>query len=302
MIFDPVARANLAGFAAIGMWALLALFTDASGAVPPFQLAAMTFGVGCLVCWIWQRRQNATAPHKGARHPIQWRVAIIGSLGLFGYHALYFTALRNAPPIEASLIAYLWPLLIVVGSGFLPGGTLGWHHIVGALMGFAGTALIVTGGDGFSVKAEFAFGYGIALVAAFTWTAYSLGARRFANVDTSVVIIYCGLSALMAFACHLVFEQTVWPDNSTQWMAIIALGLLPVGVAFYVWDHAMKHGDVALVGAASYCAPLLSSIILIVVGGVPLTWVVGVACLLITAGALLAAKNMLRASAGRTIP
>lgn len=299
MISNSVTRANLAGFAAIGMWALLALFTDASGQVPPFQLAAMTFAVGAGVCLLWQLRQNAisTEPSgslKSALSAMPWRVAIIGSLGLFGYHALYFTALRNAPAIEASLIAYLWPLLIVVGSGLLPGGTLGWHHVVGALMGFGGTALIVTGGAGFSVKSEFAFGYGIALIAAFTWTAYSLGARRFADVDTSIVIVYCGLSAVMASVCHFAFEQTIWPDTAAQWAAIVGLGLLPVGAAFYVWDHAMKRGDVALVGAASYCAPLLSSIILIVVGGAPLNWAIAVACLLITAGALLAAKDMLR--------
>lgn len=289
LISDPVARASFAGFAAIAMWALLALFTDASGAVPPFQLAAMTFAIGALVCFIWQWRCNGGQPWP----PIRWRVALVGSVGLFGYHGLYFTALRNAPAIEASLIAYLWPLLIVVGSSLLPGGRLGWHHLAGALMGFAGTGLIVTGGSGFVVKPDYAFGYAIAFVAAFTWATYSLGARRLADVDTSIVVAYCALSALFALIFHAAFEQTVWPANTVEWSAVVALGLLPVGAAFYVWDYAMKHGDVALVGAASYCAPLLSAIILVAAGRAPFTWAIAVACVLITAGAVLAAKDLI---------
>ncbi len=38
--------ATAAGFGAIGLWGLLALFTAASGTVPPFQLTAMTFAIG----------------------------------------------------------------------------------------------------------------------------------------------------------------------------------------------------------------------------------------------------------------
>lgn len=41
--------ATLAGFLAIIMWALLALLTDLSGQVPPFQLSALAFSIATLV-------------------------------------------------------------------------------------------------------------------------------------------------------------------------------------------------------------------------------------------------------------
>ncbi|MFX6201937.1 hypothetical protein ABTF50_21280, partial [Acinetobacter baumannii] len=41
--------ATLLGFGAIGLWGLLALFTAASGQVPPFQLPAMTFAIGGVI-------------------------------------------------------------------------------------------------------------------------------------------------------------------------------------------------------------------------------------------------------------
>lgn len=282
--------ATLAGGAAIIMWALLALLTDLSGTMPPFQLAAITFAIGTLVGIGWSM---ARPPAK--RWPKRWGVIIAGSCGLFAYHALYFMALRNAPAIEASLIAYLWPLLIVVGSALLPGQRLRWFHVVGALCGFAGTGLIVTGGTGFAPKPEYAFGYGVALAAAFTWATYSLAARRIADVPSSVVTLYCAGSAILALIAHLLFETTIWPDGTGQWLAIIGLGLLPVGAAFYVWDHAMKHGHVAVIGAASYAAPLLSSLILIAAGRAAMSWQIWTACILITLGAIIAAKDLIGA-------
>jgi drug/metabolite transporter (DMT)-like permease len=139
-----MARATAIGFSAILMWALLALFTQASGQVPPFLLSALSFSVGTAI------GLAALALRSRRRGPMRVPASawLLGVAGLFGYHFLYFTALRNAPAVEASLIAYLWPLFIVVGSALMPGERLGVHHVAGAVMGLAGTALIVTGGKG----------------------------------------------------------------------------------------------------------------------------------------------------------
>ncbi|KJS11819.1 MAG: membrane protein, partial [Hoeflea sp. BRH_c9] len=133
---------TLIGFSAIVMWSALAVLTAASGTMPPFQLSAICFLIGSLIGLSAMLRDPRRL--RAFRQPA--RVWALGLFGLFGYHFLYFTALRNAPAVEAGLIAYLWPLLIVVGSALLPGERLGWHHVAGALMGLAGTALILMGG------------------------------------------------------------------------------------------------------------------------------------------------------------
>lgn len=283
-----MARATLIGFSAVVMWALLALLTARSGAVPPFQLSALTFTIGTAV----GLAMRVIAPP--ARHdPIPPVVWLIGIGGLFGYHFFYFTALRNAPAVEASLIAYLWPLLIVVGSALLPGEKLRWHHLAGAALGLAGAFLIVTRGGTLSFDAQYAFGYAMAGVCAVTWAAYSLLSRRFPAVPTSVVTWFCAATALLSLLCHLALEDTVWPETTGQWLAIVGLGLMPVGAAFYSWDHGVKHGNIQVLGAASYAAPLLSTLVLIAAGAATATTSVLVACLLITAGAVLAARTML---------
>ena len=232
-------RATLIGFTAILMWALLALFTAASGKMPPFQLSAVCFLIGSLPgIFVLLARPERT---RLLRQPA--KVWITGILGLFGYHFLYFTALRNAPAVEAGLIAYLWPLLIVVGSALLPGEKLWWHHIVGALCGLAGTVLIV-GKNGFAFDPAYSIGYFTAFLCAFTWAAYSLVSRKFEKVSTDVVTGFCLATSILSLLCHLALETTVWPDNMAQWAAVVGLGLFPVGLAFYVWDYGVKNGDI----------------------------------------------------------
>ncbi|WP_179378176.1 aromatic amino acid exporter YddG [Jannaschia marina] len=277
--------ATLAGFGAIVLWALLALFTTFSGDVPPLQLLAMCFAIGGALGGLAGLRRRGW---RAWRQPL--RVWALGVGGLFGYHLLYVLALRNAPAVQASLIAYLWPLLIVLFSAL--GAGLRPHHLIGALLGLAGAALIVTGGQGVSLSSEYATGYAIALVAAFFWSSYSVLSRRFASVPTDAVTGFCLATALLSALAHLGLEETVRPAG-IEWLAILGLGLGPVGLAFFLWDIGVKRGDLPVLGAASYAAPLLSTLVLIAAGQAELTWVVAVACLLITAGAALAAKDMI---------
>jgi drug/metabolite transporter (DMT)-like permease len=282
-------RATLIGFSAVAMWALLALLTDASGEVPPFLLSAITFaigtGVGLLARLFMPRQQQKV------RIPPQ--VWVIGIAGLFGYHFFYFTALRTAPAVEASLIAYLWPLLIVIGSALMPGERLAWNHVAGALLGLAGTFLIVTRGGGLSFDASYAFGYAMAGVCALVWSAYSLLSRRFPSVPTTIVTWFCAATSVLSLACHLMLEETVLPADAGQWLAVLGLGLMPVGAAFYAWDIGVKRGNIQVLGAASYAAPLLSTLVLIATGFAEPGWRILAACLLITGGAVLAAKSLL---------
>ena len=165
-------------------------------------------------------------------------------------------------------------------------------------MGLAGTVLIVAR-SGVSFEGRHAFGYAAAFLCALTWSSYSLVSRRFGAVPTDVVTAFCLATAVLALLCHMMLETTVWPQSGSQWLAVLGLGLMPVGAAFYAWDHGVKRGDIQVLGAASYAAPLISTIVLIAAGFGELSWRIALACLLITGGAALAARNMiLQAAAG----
>jgi drug/metabolite transporter (DMT)-like permease len=286
------ARASTAatsiGLGAILLWSALALMTAASGEVPPFELAALTFAVGggCGLVYAAARGRLAALIQP-------WPVRLVGVGGLFGYHALYFAALRRAPPAEASLIAYLWPLLIVLLSALQPGERLSARHIIGAVLGLAGVVTLFAGkADGALFSGASWSGDILALGCAFVWSTYSVASRRLKEAPTEAVAGFCLVTALLAALCHFLFETTIAPANVGQWLAILGLGLGPVGLAFYVWDYGVKHGDIKLLGVAAYAAPVLSTLILVAAGFAPATASLALACALIVAGAAVASIKL----------
>jgi len=280
--------ATIIGFSAVALWALLALFTVATQPVPPFQLNAMAFAIGGTVGVVWLAATGGFGQLVG----INWRVYAFGTIGLFGYHALYFTALRLAPPAEAGLIAYLWPLLIVLFSGLLPGERLRAGHVLGALVSLAGAALILLPGlgGGGGVGAGAIAGYVCAIACALTWSGYSVLSRRLGSTPTGSGVVFCLATAALSALAHVTFEDTVRPDGALGWAAVLSLGLGPVGLAFYTWDIGVKRGDIQLLGTAAYAAPLLSTLALILAGMAQARRELLLAAILITLGAGLAAR------------
>ncbi len=284
-----MSRATLIGFSAILLWSVLALLTKATEPVPPFLLNTLTFAVGGSIGMIWVLRNGGLTRLRG----VSWRVYAFGTAGLFGYHALYFSALRLAPAAEAGLISYLWPLLIVLLSGLLPGERLRAGHIIGAVMGFGGAVLIVGGGSA-GYDPTYLPGYALAFGCALTWAGYSVISRRLGAAPTDTVAVFCLATAALSLPLHLIFEPTIWPASSAGWLAVLALGAGPVGVAFYTWDIGVKQGDIQMLGIASYAAPLLSTLALVAAGLARPTGSLALAALLITLGAGIAAGASLR--------
>lgn len=282
-------KATLIGAVALLSWATLAALALAAGNTPPFLLVALSFGIAALIVLIkWTVRGESIIAHL-RQPPLAWA---LGVGGLFGFHALLFFALQNAPAVEANLINYMWPLLIVFFSALLPGHRLRWFHVTGTIMGLIGVVVLVTKGRSLSFEAAHISGYAAAFASAMIWSTYSVLSRLFAKVPSEAVGGFCGAGALLAFACHLAFEPSIWPEG-WQWLAVIVLGLGPAGGAFFVWDYGVKHGDIQVLGALSYSVPLLSTLILIAIGGGAFTAEVAVACVLIIGGALIAGKEML---------
>jgi len=287
---------TLVGGIAVLLWATLALFTTTASEIPPFELVALTFAIAFLLFlgkWTIGRMRGGAPVLSHLRQP--WRAWLIGVAGLFGYHALYFTAFAHAPAVAASLIAYLWPLLLVLFSALLPGERLRWWHVAGGFAGFAGAAILVLqkSGDGAGFDRAYAVGYLAALGCAFTWSGYSLLSRRLGNVPSDAVGGSCGVTAVLGLLTHLACEATVWP-GATGWLAVLALGLGPVGIAFFVWDYGVKRGDIQVLGALAYASPLISTILLVIFDRAQASAALALACALIVGGAFLAAKDVVR--------
>ena len=289
---SPAAKtraATLIGLARSCLWSALALMTAASGKMPPFEMAALTFLVG----GGFGLAYAAARGRLGAlRQP--WPVWPVGVGGLFGYHALYFAALRlraagRGEPDRLSLaVADRADVGAAAGrtaerapyrrraARIRRRGVLFWGKAGGAVRG--------------ALTRDVALGYALALGCAFVWSSYSVLSRLLKSAPTEAVAGFCLATSVLAAICHFAFETTVVPESATQWAAIVGLGLGPVGLAFYVWDHGVKHGDIRLLGVAAYAAPVLSTLILVLAGYAPATASLALACALIVGGAAAASR------------
>ncbi len=271
--------ANAWALGAIALWGTLAAISLRLASVPPFLLTAIALLIGALV----------GGKSLLGRPPPPAALAL-GACGLFGFHFFLFLALRHAPPVEANLVNYLWPLLIVLLAPLIvPGISWSPRHLVAALLGFAGAALLITAGSGQLGSGE-ALGYAFAAASALIWSTYSLATRRFAHFPTRYVAWFCLVSGLAALACHFAFEPSRWPDGG-EWPFLVALGVGPMGAAFYFWDRALKRGDPLVIGNLAYLTPLLSTALLVLAGGGKFTGVTAAAMVLILGGAALGSRK-----------
>ena len=272
-------HANLLALGAIALWAGLATLGLALQHLPPFLLTGLALIIGSIPAWPLVRQWKVPA-----------RTLALGVYGLFGFHFLLFIALRMAPPVEANLVNYLWPLLIVVlAPVFLPGVTLRAGHVAGAVLGFAGAAIAILGAGG-STGGGWSWGYLPALGSAFIWASYSLLTKRVQPFPTAAIGLFGLLSGVLSLACHAAFEVT--PALSARDLLMLAvMGLGPLGAAFFLWDAALKRGDARQIGVLSYLTPLLSTALLLLATGRGLGWHIALATALIVGGAVLGTRS-----------
>jgi drug/metabolite transporter (DMT)-like permease len=279
-------KANLLALGAIALWGTLAMLGVALSQVPPFLLTGLALLVGSLIA----------LPLSGFKLS-RWRVTLptlaLGVYGLFGFHFLLFVALRHAPPVQANLVNYLWPLLMVVlAPVFLPQMTLRPSHMVAALLGFAGAALVILGGADAAnpLDGGWAWGYLPAMGSAFIWASYSLLTTRVAPFLTAAIGGFALVSGLLSLLCHAVLEPSVSLSDRDA-LLIVLMGLGPMGTAFFLWDKALKLGDARQIGILSYLTPLLSTALLVAVSGRAFTWNIALAAGMIVGAAVLGTRS-----------
>lgn len=271
-------QANLYALGAIALWASLASLGVSLTHIPPFLLTGITLIIGSVPAWPFVLRD-----------PSQWRIPMrtlaLGVYGLFAYHFLLFIALRHAPPVEANLVNYLWPLFIVVlAPVVLPGVALRVPHVVAALLGFGGAAIAIVGGR--ELSGTLAWGYIPAAAAAFIWATYSLMTKRVTAFPTTAIGLFGLVSGALSLLCHVLLEPSV-ALQARDWSLLAVLGLGPLGGAFYLWDKALKLGDARHIGILSYITPLASTTLLIVVSGRSFSWSIGLATAMIIIAAVM---------------
>ena len=277
-------RADFLAIGAIALWASLATLATLLVHVPPLLLTGIGLIIGSLI-------SLPLSGFKISAWKIPFKTLLVGVYGLFGYHLMLFIALQSAPAVEANLVNYLWPLLIVVLSPlFTKSLRLGVRHVLAASAGFLGAALAITSSGPITGSVGFEVGYLFALAAALIWATYSLMTTKLPSFPTSAIGLFGLVAGVLAIVAHFLLEEPA-VITTTDWLLLIVLGLGPLGGAFYFWDAALKIGDPRRIGLLAFLTPLLSTTMLLIVSGRELSTQLLLATALIVGGAVLGSQR-----------
>jgi drug/metabolite transporter (DMT)-like permease len=276
--------ARLYALGAIALWATVASLGVLLKHIPPFLLTGISLLMGSLLALPFVLQDKR-----------QWSIPVstlaLGVYGLFGFHFLLFLALRSAPPVEANLVNYLWPLfMVVLAPLFLAGVKLRALHVAAALLGFSGAVIAILGpSQDAAGQGGWAWGYLLALGSAFIWASYSLLTKRVAPFPTAAIGLFGMVSGVLSLLCHWALELPV-ALSGRDWLLLAVMGLGPLGGAFFLWDKALKLGDARQIGILSYLTPLGSTALLMAVSGRSLSWSIGLAAVMIIGAAVLGTR------------
>jgi len=269
-------RSDLAALGAVILWASLATLGAALNHISPLLITGLSLIIGSFIALPLSRFKLKTML-------VRPRIILLGIYGLFGYHAVLFAGLQQAPPVQANLVNYLWPLLIVVLAPlFFKELKLQFRHIAAAVVGFIGAALAILSGQ--QLTGGFSLGYLWAGLAAILWSTYSLGTKKIGNFPTPAIGLLALIAGALSLLAHLIWGSPA-EISGYDWLWLLLLGLGPLGGSFFLWDYALKNGDPQRVGLIAFLTPLLSSVMLLVATGQPLSPLLALSAALILGAA-----------------
>jgi len=284
-VFTP---SNLKGWATILLWSISALSIAYTPQFPPFFLAASTSLIGAILFsqrWITDRSRL----HAALSQP--WQVWLLFALAVVGYRGFYLSGLKMAPTIEANLIQYLWPILIVLLGHFVDRRKPTLTVMLSVSAGFLGVVLIALSKSDHSFTWHLTLGHLSALFAGIAWATYSVFTKKYSDAPGDMIGVMHIAATIFFSILHCTCEVPVsWNlVDTAHWIALLQLGIA-ISLGYSWWNEAMTKGSRDLMAVSAYFIPLLSTLLLILFGNDEMRREVAIAAGLILSGGVLARR------------
>lgn len=290
-------RATLAGILAVLFWsstiAFSRILTESLGI---YTTGALIYILGGLLGLAVASRTPG-----GLIHMLRMRpgyLLICGGL-FIGYMVFLYLAIglahNHAQVIAVGLANYLWPSLILLFSIPVLGKRARIWLLPGIGMALAGTWIATTQSQESllpDLLGPAILPVLLAVGAAIFWGLYSTLARKWASEQGSAVPLFLLVSGLVFLLMRFVSGEP-WRWSVELLIPLAYMIIFPAWLGYLLWDVAMQRGDMTLVTAFSYFTPLLSTLISLIILQVVPSPLLGLAALLVTAGAVLSKLSIL---------
>jgi drug/metabolite transporter (DMT)-like permease len=255
---------------------LVSISASAFGTYSYFAILAGNAGVGtvsllffrfaiaaCILAGI------AVLTKSAAPNPRQF-LALIGLGALYvGQSFTFLQCLRASNPITASLLLYLYPALVTIGSVLFLHEKLTPVKLFAVLCALLGSAFIV-GPIGDIGLAAVAYG----LATAVFYSAYLLtGKRVMATVAPASATLVILTTAALTYGAASLFTGIQTPSSSIGWVGIVCLALVATVIAIGCLLWGLDKVSPVEASSLSALEPLVSALIaILILGQEPRLW------------------------------
>ncbi|SKC84134.1 DMT family transporter [Maledivibacter halophilus] len=210
---------------------------------PPFSLAFFRFLFSTIIVFpMMIRHEDKNWKLKKSDLPV---LLVLGIVGMFGYHVLFFTALKYTTAINSSMIAATNPMLTSILASLLIKERLGIKRIGTILIAFSGVVLTITNGQ-IGVIKDISFNIGdiIMLFAVICWVVYSVISKKvMPKYSPLIITAYSFLICLVTLIPFVFIEKplTYLPNVTWKgWVSVLYMSVFASVIGYLVQQISIK--------------------------------------------------------------
>ena len=194
-----------------------------------------------------------------------WKCSLLGVWGVFAYHYVYYIALSYAPLAEGTILATTWSFWIVVFSSVIHFKRLKFSIMLTALVGMIGAVLVISSRNNLIFSSKYTLGYLLALSCGLIWSSFSVALSHI-KMSREPMTAFTIFAAILSALLYLATMPHTVPSRSSLFAATY-LGVVPLGLSFFLWNRAVTKGNMVIIGFLSYLTPPLSVLLVALIHG-----------------------------------
>jgi drug/metabolite transporter (DMT)-like permease len=211
--------------------------------IPPFTLTFLRFFFAVLILYFIMKARGVKLPRLSTKDiPV---FMFTGIIGMFGYHVLFFTALKSTTAINSSIIGASNPIITAILSYLFLKDKMSYKRVFGIILSFTGVILTLTNAN-LSVLKTFSFNPGdlLMLIAVFFWASYSVYSKKVIDRYSPIILTFYSFLFCIIFLIPFVIYEKPWvlipTIPSSAYLSVLYMSVFPSVIGYLVQQMAIK--------------------------------------------------------------
>ena len=212
--------------------------------ITPFTLTFLRFSIATVVLYIIIKyKKQEIYKLKKRDFPV---FLFTGLIGMFGYHVLFFIALKHTTAINASIIGASNPIITAILSIFFLKDTVTYKRVLGIILSFTGVFLTLTNAN-LAIMKSFSFNYGdvLMLLAVVLWASYAVFSKWVMPRYSPMILTFYSFLFCTVLIIPFVIYEMPWKLINTipyySYIAVVYMSIFPSVIGYLVQQMSIKQ-------------------------------------------------------------